>query len=180
MRIIKLIPHISPPDYALFMSIETLHVGRISGSIAPMLNSMNKHLTVPRLAALGILIIISWPVITRGDSFSVLGKNVITLSGETVDAAVSNDGKWTFVLTNRGEVAVYGITGELIQTLEVGKGFDTIAYNPAGNKLILGGSGKQQLSVLTLAMLYELDYTGSPFKGPADAPVAIAVFNDFQ
>lgn len=102
------------------------------------------------------------------------------LSGEALDLAVSTDGRWTYVLTKAGEVAIYGISGDLLQTLKVGKGFDRMEYSPAGNRLLLSGSGKQELKILTLSMLYELDYRGSPFKGPADAPVTIAVFNDFQ
>ena len=104
----------------------------------------------------------------------------MSLSGEALDLAVSTDGRWTYVLTKAGEVAIYGISGDLIQTLKVGKGFDAIEYSPAGNRLLLSGSGKQELKILTLSMLYELDYRGSPFKGPANAPVTIAVFNDFQ
>ena len=104
----------------------------------------------------------------------------MSLSGEVLDLAVSTDGRWTYVLTKAGEVAIYGISGDLIQTLKVGKGFDTIEYSPAGNRLLLSGSGKRELKILTLSMLYELDYRGSPFKGPANAKVTVAVFDDFQ
>jgi len=120
------------------------------------------------------------PVLSAGDSFSVLQERETPLSGSALDIAVSSDGQYTFVLTNAGEVAIYRGTGVLVQTLKVGKGFDTIQHSSAGNRLILGGSGKQELKTLTLSMLYELDYSGSPFKGPSGAPVTIAVFDDFQ
>ena len=131
-------------------------------------------------AAVLVTVLIIYPAAAIGDSFSILEQKEMPLSGEALDLAVSNDGRWTYVLTKSGEVAIYGISGNLIQTLKVGKGFDTIEYSPAGNRLLFSGSGKQELKILTLSMLYELDYRGSPFKGPADAPVTIAVFNDFQ
>ncbi|UCF87985.1 MAG: hypothetical protein JSV70_06035 [bacterium] len=114
------------------------------------------------------------------DSFSILQERETALPASALDIAVSDDGQFTFVLTKAGEVAIYRGTGDLVQTLSVGEGFDSIEYSPAGNRLILGGTGRQQLKVLSLAFIYELDYAGSPFKGPAGAPVSIAVFNDFQ
>ena len=53
-------------------------------------------------------------------------------------------------------------------------------YSAAGNRLLLSGMDKQEVKILTLSMLYELDYRGSPFKGPIDAQVTIAAFDDFQ
>ena len=69
------------------------------------------------------------------------------LPGSAVDITVSNDGQYTFVLTSAGEVAIYRGTGDLVQPLKVGKGFDSVQYSSAGNRLILGGSGKQQLKI---------------------------------
>ncbi len=115
-----------------------------------------------------------------GDSFDILERRETILSGGAVDLAVSGDGRWTFVLTGRGEVAIYDASGQLLQTLKVGSGFDRIEYDQAGNRLVLGGSGRQELRVITLAMRYGIDDSGSPIKGAVDAPVTMAVFNDFQ
>lgn len=131
-------------------------------------------------AAILFTVLLVYPAASTADSFSILEQKKVALSDEALDLAVSSDGRWTFVLTKGGGVAIYGASGDLVQVLKVGKGFDTIEYSPAGNRLLLGGSGKQELKILTLSMLYELDYRGSPFKGPADAPVTIAAFDDFQ
>ena len=131
-------------------------------------------------AAILFTVLLVYPAASTADSFSILEQKKVTLSDEALDLAVSSDGRWTFVLTKGGGVAIYGASGDLVQVLKVGKGFDTIEYSPAGNRLLLGSSGKQELKILTLSMLYELDYRGSPFKGPADAPVTIAAFDDFQ
>ena len=84
------------------------------------------------------------------------------------------------MLTRNGMMTVYGASGDLIQSFKVGTGYDSIEYSAAGNRILLSGPEKKELKILTLAMIYELDYKGSPFKGSADAKVAIAVFDDFQ
>ena len=115
-----------------------------------------------------------------GDSFDILERRETILSGAAVDLTVSDDGKWTFILTGIGEVAVYDKSGQLLQTLKVGRGFDRIVYDQAGNRLLLGGSGRQELRVITLAMRYGIDDSSSPIKGAVNAPVTVAVYNDFQ
>jgi len=141
---------------------------------------LKNHSSLTIGAILLVIVLIMYPAPSIADSFSILQEREMPLSGSAVDITVSNDGQYTFVLTSVGEVAIYRGTGDLVQILKVGKGFDSVQYSPAGNRLILGGSGKQQLKILTLSMLYELDYRGSPFKGPANAPVTIAAFDDFQ
>ena len=141
---------------------------------------LKKSVSCNVCAALLVSLFLLLPAASMGDSFSILDQKEMSLSGEALDLAVSTDGRWTFVLTKNAEVAVYGISGNLVQVMKVDKGFDRMEYSPAGNKLLLSSSGKQKLKILTLSMLYELDYKGSPIKGPADAPVTIAVFNDFQ
>ncbi len=116
----------------------------------------------------------------RADSFEIQDSRLVTLREGVVDLAVSSDGRWTFVLTPEGTVAVYGVAGDLVQTMEVGRGFDSIEYSPAGNRLILGASEKGQMRIVGLTLRFDLDYAGSPFRGPPEAPVTIAVFNDFQ
>ena len=145
-----------------------------------MTNYLRSSASYTFLATILVSVFLIYPCVSTGDSFSILEQKEMSLSGEALDLAVSTDGRWTFVLTKGGEVAVYGISGNLVQVMKVDKGFDRMEYSPAGNKLLLSGAGKQKLKILTLSMLYELDYKGSPFKGPADAPVTIAVFNDFQ
>jgi hypothetical protein len=114
------------------------------------------------------------------DSFDILDKRETMLSGGAVDLVVSGDGRWTFILTGTGEVAIYDTAGRLLQTLKVGSGYDRIAYDQTGNRLLLGGSGRQEMRVITLAMRYGIDDNGSPIKGAKDAPVTVATFNDFQ
>jgi WD40 repeat protein len=152
----------------------------ISGSIAGMSINLNKYAFCSVWTTVLVTLLFSFPAPSTGDSFSIVDTKEMSLSHQALDLAVSPDGRWTFVLTEGGEVAVYGISGNLVQVLKVDKEFNRMEYSPAGNKLLLSSSDKQKLSILTLSLLYELDYSGSPFKGPVDAQVTIAVFDDFQ
>jgi DNA-binding beta-propeller fold protein YncE len=135
-----------------------------------------------RMVCIGISIYISIsaPALAPADSFSVVQQQEMQLSSEALDLAVSSDGQWTFVLTGSGTVSVYSASGDLIQSIQVGKEFDSLEYSAAGNRLLLSSSGKKTVKVLSLAMIHELDYKGSPFKGAGSASVSIAVFDDFQ
>lgn len=97
-----------------------------------------------------------------------------------VDMAVSMDGKYTFVLTEAGKVLIYSAPGTLDDTIEVGKDVRRIAISPDGGTLFLLDSKDSAIQVLTLDFIKEIDIAGSPFKGPADAPVAVVVFADYQ
>ena len=159
---------------------EPLRTVTLSGSIERMNHEYGKNVTFAIAAALLAAALLNSPAPLNADSFSVEQQRELALSEGALDLAVSSDGRWTFVLTSAGSVAVYGVSGGLVQTIDVGKGYDTIEFSPAGTRLLLTGEGKRKLKVLSLSLIYELDYTGTPFKGPPDAPVTIAVFNDFQ
>jgi hypothetical protein len=139
-------------------------------------------ITAPgRMISFGIcIVLISVPAFVQADSFSVVRQQEMKLSSEALDLTVSGDGLWTFVLTGSGMVSIYSATGDLVQSIEVGREFDSLEYSAAGNRLLLSSSREKKVKVLSLAMINELDYKDSPFKGAANAPVTIAAFDDFQ
>jgi len=140
-----------------------------------------KLLKCPVILPLSLTLAVTFmPVPAPGDTFTVTNQRETSLPGKVLDIAVSSGGRWDFVLTDQGKVAIYRFNGDLVQTLDVGTGYKTLEFSPAGNRLLLGGADDGKLKILTLALLYDLDYSGLPFKGPADAPVTIAVFEDFQ
>jgi hypothetical protein len=145
-----------------------------------MASGLKYHAMRTIWAVLLVSLIIPCPAAVIGDSFTVQEQREMTLSDQALDLTVSSDGRWTFVLTRSGDVAIYEPSGDLIQTLKVGSGYNRIEYSQAGNRLLLSDPDRKSVKVLTLAMLYELDYRDSPFKGSANAPVTIAVFDDFQ
>ncbi len=113
-------------------------------------------------------------------NFDLRGSQQIDIGVKSLDTAVSADGKWTFVLTEGGNIQVLTWRGELAQVIETGKAYSRIEFSAAGNRLILSGGGTKDIMILSLGMIHALDTTGSPSMGADDASVVIAYFGDYQ
>ena len=96
------------------------------------------------------------------------------------DAAIALNGKWIFVLTDTGEILIYSSDGKLEGTISVGKDVEGIKAGPREDILLLTSGKDKKVQIITLDFIQEINVSGSPFKGKADAPVVIAAFNDFQ
>lgn len=104
----------------------------------------------------------------------------IDLNTQPIDVAASEDGRLIFVLTP-GEIVVYSSSKNEIETrIPVDKEFDRISYSGKTNTLALTGSSSKKLNIIQVDRVYDIDISGLPFKGPANAPVTIAVFDDYQ
>jgi hypothetical protein len=84
------------------------------------------------------------------------------------------------VLLKGGIVQVFGINGKSQGTIEVGKSVVSIETSPNGETLMLAEKDNSIIKVLALNYLVDINIKGSPFKGPADAPIIIAEFSCFQ
>ena len=104
----------------------------------------------------------------------------LNLEETPVDTAMSAGGKYIFVLTDKGKVLVYNPDGTLSDTIPVDKSVDSIKAGPREEILILINSKKKTVQMAVLDFVQQINVTGSPFKGTADAPVTIALFTDFQ
>lgn len=104
----------------------------------------------------------------------------LKLPEKTKDFAYSLDGKYAFVLTENKQVFIYDQKGQLQGRIPVDGGVSDIAIAPLGQFLYLLDSDKNILSALAVDFILDINTAGSPFKGAADAPVAIAVFSDFE
>jgi protein-disulfide isomerase len=104
----------------------------------------------------------------------------LILEETPVDTALSAGGKYIFVLTDKAKVLVYTPDGKLSDTIPVDKSIDSIKAGPREEILLLVSSKKKTVQVAVLEFVQEINVTGSPFRGTADAPVTIALFTDFQ
>ena len=113
--------------------------------------------------------------IERGDSRS------FKLDAKPIDMTITADGKYIFVLAEGGRVLSYDNTsGELKGTINVSESAMSIATSSSGDFLLLADSKSNTLEMVGISFVEEIDIAGLSFKGPADAPVVIAVFSDYQ
>jgi DNA-binding beta-propeller fold protein YncE len=104
----------------------------------------------------------------------------IDVGESPLDIAATSNGKMTFVLTDSGTVFIYSEGGTLKDKISVGKSYDGIEVSPKGDKLYLKSSKDKAVQIISLDFIVEINTAGSPYKGPADAKVVVAVFSDFQ
>ncbi|MDT8420233.1 MAG: thioredoxin domain-containing protein [Desulfuromonadales bacterium] len=103
----------------------------------------------------------------------------LSLPATPRDVAATADGKRIYVLNQDGAVQIYSVSGQLIGDFPAGA--DVTGITPQGpDLLILEKPGRQELTLVSLEMSEEIDVSNSPSLGPADAPVSIVVFDDFE
>ena len=93
---------------------------------------------------------------------------------------VSLDGRWVFMLTKAGNVLIYSKDGRLEDRIPVAKVFDGIDISPKGDLLYLSSRKSKKIQTMAITFRAEIDTSEAPFMGPAEAPVVVAVFSDFQ
>jgi len=99
---------------------------------------------------------------------------------QALDIAPSEDGKLVFLLVPE-KVLVYSLKeNKIINSIPLAYTFNRIAYSLKNNQLILTSSTSKILKIIQVESIYDIDISQRPFKGPADAPVTIAIFDDYQ
>ncbi len=104
----------------------------------------------------------------------------LKLQNPPIDMEVSMNGQRIYVLDNQGQLLIYNPAGVLLNTVKVGADVNQIKIGPRDDQLYLSNPKDNTVQVLNLSFTHAIDIAGSPFKGPANAPVAIVVFSDFQ
>ena len=129
-----------------------------------------------------LLLMISWVLVPQfiyAEIDTTLIKQT-NLDVQPLDVVASIDGKTIYVLA-RGEILVYSVDeGKVSNRIPVDKDFDKLTYAARNNALILTSSSSKTLKIIQVDYIYKIAIDGLPFKGPADAAVTIAVFDDYQ
>jgi hypothetical protein len=107
-------------------------------------------------------------------------ENSWELPAKPIDLVYSLDGQRVFILTDQQQVLVYAADGNFLGKIAVKKGVSSIDIAPRGERLYLLNDQDNSFTDLSVDFVVNIDTTGSPFLGNADAPVTIAVFTDFQ
>jgi DNA-binding beta-propeller fold protein YncE len=139
---------------------------------------MNKKLGLAKLFIISVIIFTSGSV-----GFAEVEWNIVQtlkLDAPPLDMAISPDGRRIYVLVDGGNVLIYSNRGILKETIQVGDQIDQINLGPKGEYLFASSRQNKTLEIVAINFIYNLNLTGSPFKGAKEAPVVITVFSDFQ
>ncbi len=122
-------------------------------------------------------------ICTTVQSIAVVSHEEVTSfkhKGRAIDTAVSADGQFFYILTDKQELIVRSMNGKSQQSIKVSGNYDIMTTSPKANVVLLTDSAAQVTTVIQIESIHDFNYTSSPFKGPADAAVTVAVFSDFQ
>lgn len=104
----------------------------------------------------------------------------VSLSVVPLGSVPSPDGKALYVLAS-GELLVYSLDEEKVTLrVPVAPEFDRLWGGPQGRTILLGSSRSGKVKILRPETIHRLHLADHPFRGPEDAPVTVAVFDDYQ
>jgi hypothetical protein len=132
---------------------------------------------------IGFLITLTIALSAASDSFGRVEwdlQETLKMDQPPLDVAVSLDGRYVFVLTSGGVILIYTQDGKLEDKFEVGNDIDQIHIGPRGEQLFLTSRKDKTVRIASLNFIVDINVSGSPYKGPEDAPVVLAVFSEFQ
>ena len=92
----------------------------------------------------------------------------------------SLDGKYLYVLNDKQQVQIFTTQGQLQGAIPVEKGVSQIDIAPQGELLYLIDGDSQTFTTVAISFVTDVDIAGAPIKGPADAPVTLTLFTDFE
>ena len=97
-----------------------------------------------------------------------------------LDMLLSSGGEYLFALLPGGRLDVYNRKGELSGSIKVDAAFTRLRRGPSEDMLWLSTPTRTDAQLLAVNLVREIPTEGSPVLGPADAPVAIVIFSDFE
>lgn len=96
------------------------------------------------------------------------------------DIVQSVDGKYVFILTDNHKLLIYEANGQLKGSVDVSPGVTAIDSDARGENILLIDKEKNTFQSFSIDFVTNVDISGAPFKGKADAPVTMVVFSDFE
>lgn len=106
--------------------------------------------------------------------------NQWSTGAKTIDMVHSLDGKFVYVLTDKSKVNVFDSKGKLQGAIPVNPTVAAIDIAPQGERLYLIDNTLNQFQSVSVAFVHTIDTKDSPFEGPADAPITLTLFTDFE
>ena len=104
----------------------------------------------------------------------------LKINATPLDVAFANNHNYIYVLTDKGQILVFDPAGRQLDKIEVGSEYDQMRIVPGSDVIFLASRKNRLVQIVQVGFVQQIDTADSPFKGPADAPVVIAVFSEFQ
>ena len=103
-----------------------------------------------------------------------------SLPAKPLDLVHSLDNKKVFILTADSKVHIFAADGRKLGEMPVEA--DTVAIDiaPRGEMLHLINGRTNSFTAMDIGFSQQIDITGAPVRGKADAPVTLVVFSDFE
>ena len=92
----------------------------------------------------------------------------------------SVDGQFVFILTDNHKLLIYEANGKLKGSVDVSPGITAIDSDARGENILLIDKENNTFQSFSIDFVVDVDISGSPFKGKADAPVTMVIFSDFE
>lgn len=103
----------------------------------------------------------------------------VNLAATPIQIVATADGQRIYVLTDKGEIQLFSANGESLGSFDAGP--DVTGITPQGsNRLILEMGRQKQMLLVGLQAAVQISTADAPTRGPANAPVTIVIFDDFQ
>ena len=124
-------------------------------------------------------------VIPTGTPANTLGVEAnrvkqLSIDKKPLDVETTTDGKLMFVLVP-GEVLIYSNLGDQpVNRIAVAPQFDRLTFAEKLDLLILSSKADKKVDMVRIDLISDISIDGSPYLGRVDAPVTIAVFDDYQ
>ena len=127
------------------------------------------------LMLIGMLLVAA----TAGAEVELFSLDKVGLAVAPVDIATAIDGKTIYILTGK-KVLVYDVEKKTVSSeLPLDTTYDRIEV-ALGDLMVLADTQGNRMEIMRIDDIQPIVIKDHPFKGPADAPVTIAIFDDYQ
>ena len=141
---------------------------------------LKNRTTISIMIAIIFSLVISVPILAETVGVEATRLKQLAVDEQPLDVETSTDGKLMFVLVP-GQVLIYSNFGERpVNRISVGAEYDSMAFAEKLDLLILSSKANQKVEMVRIDLISEISIEGSPYLGRVDAPVTIAVFDDYQ
>ena len=106
--------------------------------------------------------------------------DAMQLDERPLDVAWAQERQLTFLLTDGAKVLIYSAENKLVGVIPVDPAVTDITVSVSGDQLYLINDKRKTLQKVDISFIVEFNVSHSPFLGPSDARVIVAVFSDFQ